>query len=485
MSSISSADILGACLIYLSSSLSSAAGIGGGILNVGIYLVVWGFSYQESAILSIATLFGNYGAQFFLVNVWLPHTKDPKRPLVYYDVALLMFPCQLGGANVGVILSYIFPETLLLILAMVVLLCSIGFAVDKTITIYEKENALLYCTEDSTTNQSEGETQSLLRREEDAHANVHNVEVPSEAIFTVPWDHIKIILLVWFIYATSYVCMNLVTECSWDYFVLLLIVYPIVAVQVILCRDFVIDSQRPSVDPNSETILPISRSTLDAIHIDEESANTTAVVEIKPNIDNYNDANMPEVETYSDGTGLGSRGKVVIKDDESHSSLSVDAAPISDTTAKPYSQSVLEGDILWDQMYFFPYLAAFCIGTISVLLGIGGGELMGPLLLTMNVAPDVVAATLPLMSFLTQSSSLVHYMTLGDVPYTYASIMWAIGLLGGLTGRSMAVWLYKVFKRASGLVMLLICVLTLSLGMYIYYLAQDWDDISFAFSSYC
>ena len=402
-----------------------------------------------------------------------------------------MFPCQLGGANVGVILSYIFPETLLLILAMIVLVCSIGFAVDKTITIYEKENALLYCSEDSSTSQSEGETQTLLRREEGAHADSHHLELSdTEAIFTVPWAYIRIILLVWIIYAISYVCMNLVTECSWDYFVLLLIVYPIVAVQVILCRDVVIDTQKPSVDPNSETILPTSRSTLDAIHIDEESANNTAIVEIKDvegiatGEEHYD---RDDTQLYGDSTGLRSRGKDTTKDDtSSHASLTVDdAAPISDTAAESYSQSVLEGDILWNQMSFFPFVAAFCIGTISVLLGIGGGELMGPLLLTMNVTPDVVAATLPLMSFLTQSSSLVHYMTLGDVPYTYASIMWAIGLLGGLTGRSMAVWLYKIFKRASGLVMLLIVVLTLSLGMYIYYFVEDWSDIDFNFTSYC
>ena len=56
---------------------------------------------------------------------------------------------------------------------------------------------------------------------------------------------------------------------------------------------------------------------------------------------------------------------------------------------------------------------ALLIGVLSSLLGIGGGELMGPLMLHLKVLATVSPATTSMMSFLNTSSSIVHYMTLG------------------------------------------------------------------------
>ena len=56
---------------------------------------------------------------------------------------------------------------------------------------------------------------------------------------------------------------------------------------------------------------------------------------------------------------------------------------------------------------------ALLIGALSSLLGIGGGELMGPLMLHLKVLATVSPATTSMMSFLNTSSSIVHYMTLG------------------------------------------------------------------------
>ena len=44
---------------------------------------------------------------------------------------MILLPSELGGANIGVILSYIIPETLLLILALVVLIIAIYLGLNK------------------------------------------------------------------------------------------------------------------------------------------------------------------------------------------------------------------------------------------------------------------------------------------------------------------------------------------------------------------
>ena len=59
--------------------------------------------------------------------------------------------------------------------------------------------------------------------------------------------------------------------------------------------------------------------------------------------------------------------------------------------------------------------------------GIGGGELMGPLLLRLKVLPEVSSSTVPVMSLLNTSSSVIHYMTIDEYPYEYATGMFIIG----------------------------------------------------------
>jgi uncharacterized membrane protein YfcA len=56
-------DVIGSSLLFLCCALSATAGVGGGILNVGLFLLVWEFAYIDAVTLSLATLLGNYFAQ--------------------------------------------------------------------------------------------------------------------------------------------------------------------------------------------------------------------------------------------------------------------------------------------------------------------------------------------------------------------------------------------------------------------------------------
>lgn len=49
------------------------------------------------------------------------------------------------------------------------------------------------------------------------------------------------------------------------------------------------------------------------------------------------------------------------------------------------------GDIMFKDISVIPPIVAFIIGVLCSLLGIGGGELMGPLLLILKVIPQVLA----------------------------------------------------------------------------------------------
>lgn len=96
------------CVLYIVCAVSAAAGVGGGGIIVPILTVVFGIAYKTSTVLSSCTLIGNYFSQI-LVNSTKSHPLDAERPLIYWDLVLILLPCQLGGSNIGTVLNTILP----------------------------------------------------------------------------------------------------------------------------------------------------------------------------------------------------------------------------------------------------------------------------------------------------------------------------------------------------------------------------------------
>eukprot|EP01035_Chromulina_nebulosa_P017316 gene17316-22857_t len=242
-------NVLGCILLYISCTIASAGGIGGGGLNVPIFLVIFKFSYEKSVVLSLATVFGNYLIQV-IINWRKVHPFNNSRPLIYWEAVLCLLPAQLGGSNIGVIISKILPDTLLLYLALLILIYAFVKTVKKA--IYPPLGLVVY-------------------------------------------------------YGTRYVAEQ----------------------------------------------------------------------------------------------------------------------------QKKFPEFVVAGDIDFSTMGFIPAICAFIIGILCSLLGIGGGELMGPLLLQLKVIPQVSSATTSLMSLFNSSSNVLHYAIIGEIPYILAVSVFAIGILGG------------------------------------------------------
>lgn len=63
--------------------------------------------------------------------------------------------------------------------------------------------------------------------------------------------------------------------------------------------------------------------------------------------------------------------------------------------------------------YLLSVMLCCCVGIFCALLGIGGGELMGPYLLAHHVLPQISSATTSFMSLSSSSSSVLHHFVLG------------------------------------------------------------------------
>ena len=290
-----------------------------------LLLAIFEFSYNEAVVLSQCTVLGNYIIQS-VINFRKRHPHDASRPLIYWDVVLILLPAQIGGSTIGVIIEKVLPETLLLILAIVVVIYAGGMSLKKGVIYWMKE------TDDMNTN--------LMHNIETSSQDLLKVDNPPE--FQMPYFTLKVLVASWCVYAALLVTTQVaVSTCSVGYILTLLSIYPLICCLIAWGVSYAATRQREQ------------------------------------------------------------------------------------------PSSVLPGDISFKDISFVPPLLAFLIGIMCSLLGIGGGELMGPLLLSYHVISPVSTATTSMMSLATASSNILHYAILDEIDYRWAVGLFVTGLCGG------------------------------------------------------
>ena len=133
----------------------------------------------------------------------------------------------------------------------------------------------------------------------------------------------------------------------------------------------------------------------------------------------------------------------------------------------------------------------FVGGLVAGALGLGGGSIYNPALLTMGVHPKVSGATgMYLVLFSTINTCLVNYLN-GFLHLNYGVwiSLWSLG--GSLLGMSVTDRIITMTGKPSILVWILVVVFVMSTiatpifgGMDLYYLHSRGENI-IAFSSYC
>lgn len=136
---LGSIDAYGTALLFLAGVLAGASGIGGGGLNVPLLMLVQGFIIEEAVPLSHVMVLGNSIAQN-LVNLQRRHPRDARRPLVDFDIPVLLLPMQLGGNALGVILSPVLPSTVLILLSCAVLVLAAAKTLHRAVKDFQQES---------------------------------------------------------------------------------------------------------------------------------------------------------------------------------------------------------------------------------------------------------------------------------------------------------------------------------------------------------
>jgi len=103
--------------------LTIAAGVGGGSISTALFLFFFGFQFTEAVALSKATVFIGEATRFVLEMCRRSPIKgEAHKPLIHYEIAMLFLPTMLAGTVVGVVVNMYFPEWILLLFVVLVLL---------------------------------------------------------------------------------------------------------------------------------------------------------------------------------------------------------------------------------------------------------------------------------------------------------------------------------------------------------------------------
>lgn len=398
-------------------------------MNVAIFHSILGEGFKDAVVLSLSTILGNTLVQM-MINLQTRHPGNAKKSVIYWDMIAIMLPAELGGSNLGVLLSDIIPSTILYIGAIIVLMIGGIFSAKKGLHLHELEternNKKSKTIEDGgTTNPMSNSTseaasprsilsplsveelsEDLQPQPSTCSSKSGSMRFSAEALpnqtlaqasplppLELPTTILGVITCVWMLYLVLYIVMGLVPGCSLGWGLVLMFIYLILIVEVPWAFQFLMAQQSKAPD------------------------------------------------------------------------------------------AITPGEVSWNSSTFSIPVVTFCIGLLTALLGFGGGELIGPYLLHLHIQPLVSTSTSGMISFLNTGLSLFHYGILGKVKYDQSAGVFAIGLFGGLCGRLFSLWFVAKYDRASLLVGALVAVLGISWIVYIVYIATD--KVSFDVDQLC
>lgn len=384
---LATSDLVGIMCAVLGLMIAAGGGIGGGGMLVPIYVLVMGFEPKFAIPLSNFTVLG--GA---ITNVSMNAMKRhpfADRPLVDWDLLILMEPLTLAGALVGGFVNKLAPELLITVLLVVLLALTSDRTLKKGVKLYRKEtevrNAQLkelavVAAEDE--QRAEGEA---LLGEESKEGD--DVESAAESKPSVPSPDLVAIIE-----------EERQTAPSWKVSVLLSMFLLIVIINL---------AKGGGAFPSPLGIECGSSSFWFATFLMFAS-----LIAIALTVRDY------LVKRTSDKDRLG--------------------------------YMYVDGDFHWDAKATLKYpCICFFAGMCAGLFGIGGGIINGPLMLELGVLPGVASATTACMILLTSTTAATTFLVFGLVQLDYATRLFWVGVFATAVGQLGMSWLIKKSGRPS------------------------------------
>jgi len=420
-------DVAGTVIWFLTAGIATACGVGGGGIYVPMGMLVIKLASKPSSGLSQASIFGaSLGG--LLLNLYALHPNQKivsnaarqgskekvlyyTRPLIDYDMTLFLAPLEMAGAVLGMLVQKVLPNWLYLCSAIVIL----GITAFTTWRTYSKRRqAELDASTAKNSASSETSTEGVKLTEastpEPTEAPSGDVELTvarnNDVELEVPLDvdanlQARIAFL-------EFDSRQFPAEKIWALVLLW---------TVLLVLTFLVGGK------GVKSLVGVTCS----------------------------DAAYPWLVTVQFGWLFGFSlyyGLKIVRERERR-----------DAVQYPWQPA----DVVWSRSNLVFYSRwCFLAGIIAGLVGIGGGMVLGPLMLTMGVDQRVSTATTATMVTLTASSISIMYVITGYISWDYFCYYLSICILGAYVGKGYIDAYVKRTGMASMLVGLLATIITLS-----------------------
>eukprot|EP00804_Cyclotella_cryptica_P022976 CCRYP_014995-RB/>CCRYP_014995-RB protein AED:0.21 eAED:0.21 QI:76/1/1/1/1/1/3/81/595 len=462
-------DVLGFAFAAFGLILAAGGGIGGGGMLVPIYILVMGFLPKHAIPLSNVTVFGGAVANT-VINVRKRH-PDADRPLIDWDLILVMEPPTLFGALLGANLNKILSETVIAVMLVILLTFTAYSTFKKALKMYRLETVELKKNAVELNEpllnpylNSEEEEVGITNDEDDDFeyeefrlsrpASNYNGNNSGRNLRAIQLDSLN---------ANSF--FNLITSDDGE------------------------DSD--SLTPEFGNPLQLQSIIDQERHVKKH--NVTLLISMFLVILSVNilkgGGGYPSPIGISCGSIAFWMAQLLLLMFIVMISLMARKRLINDTRRKmDAGYRYLKEDIRWNKKSTVVYplvssIAGFCAG----MFGIGGGIVKGPLMLAMGVHPSVASATSACMILFTSFTATTTFAVYGMLVRDYAVVCTILGIVCTAVGQSVMCRLVNKTNRNSYIafsigVVVLLSALLMTLQSVLHLMSDTVDE---EFSSIC
>ena len=401
---LSSVDYTGFGLAILGLMVAAGGGIGGGGILVPIYILVWGFSPKHAIPLSNVTVFGGAVANTVL-NTPKRH-PHADRPLVDWDLILVMEPLTIAGALIGAFLNKLLPEQLLTLLLVLLLSFTAHKTLGKALKMYKREGLAIqrqqqqqmnHQTENSSPESELTKITHQQRAEEAASAKDELLENMELQEGESPGD-------------------GSITS-------------PPTATQEL---EQLLDEERTTPRFNLQVLIVMFVVVL-IVNMMKGGGAFPSPLGIRCGSQSFWIANLILL-AWIFAVSLVARSHLLKK------------YYLKERLGFKY----VEGDIRWDPRATIVYPVVCCLaGFFAGMFGIGGGIVKGPLMLAMGVHPSVSSASSACMILFTSFTATTSFVVFGLLVPDYAVVCLVVGFCATYAGQIGLTYLMKRYQRNS------------------------------------
>jgi len=389
---LDSSDIWGSVFVGLGLLVAASGGVGGGGILVPLLIGVFGFHPKYAIPLSNFTIVGS-SITNLLMNLVKRH-PDADRPLVDWDLIVVMEPLTMAGAIVGAFTGKLLPDWILVISLVVLLAWTTHGTLEKAFSQYAKETKALQDASKSLLAQAKDEEIEMVEEAESKSLLANDDDEESE------------------------------TKA---------------------------DKDLPSLSLNERRlneILEAERST-PMFEVKLMSGMIGAVIAM--NLIKGGGHKFPSPigivcgsNTYWMATAATFIMIIAI-------SIWMRERLMAKWRLKAeVGYKYIKGDVEWNERNTikFPCLCFFA-GFFAGMFGIGGGIVKGPLMLQMGIHPMVASGTVAVMIMFTSLAATTMFMAFGTLTYDYGIFLFVIGLICTSVGQYGVGYLVDKYKRYS------------------------------------